>query len=154
MELITKALCPLFGTSTITVLLLAIQRLARYRISRSLLLWLILLAIRIQRKLNWREGGIIGRLRVTDIGGHLLERYVWIGISGTAMTVWFGFGGGTTTVNMMDVTALHRIMTPSFVSLEMFSILLVHNNDDWLGYNLAAMIPFMPLWLYKRYDMS
>ena len=38
------------------------------------------------------------------------------------MAVQLGLGGGPTTVNIISVTALHRIMTPSFVSLDMFAV--------------------------------
>ena len=44
------------------------------------------------------------------------------GVSGTAMTFRFGLGGGRTTVNKITVNALHRIMTPSFVSLDMSAV--------------------------------
>ena len=36
------------------------------------------------------------------------------------MSVLFGLGGGTTTVNIISMTALHCIMTPLFVSLDIF----------------------------------
>ena len=133
MILITKALCPPAGASTIPFLLLAIQRSAQYQISWLLLLRLLILTIHIRRELNLREGGIIGRMGVTAIGGYLMERDFWRGVSGTAMTVRFSLGGVPTTVNRMDVTALHRIMTHSFVSLDMFSIWIIRNNDDCLG---------------------
>ena len=41
-----------------------------------------------------------------------MERDVLIGVSVTEMAVWFGLGGGPTTVNRISVTALHHIMTP------------------------------------------
>ena len=59
-----------------------------------------------------------------------------------------------TIVNKFVVIFLKRIMTPSFVSLEMFHVLLVHKNYDWLGYHIAAMVPFIPMRLYKRHDLS
>ena len=126
MILIMKALFLPFVASTIPVLLFVINRSSWYKISQLLLLRLMLLAIRLWRKLNWREGCIIHWLGVTNIGGPQMERGVSRGFSGTAMTVWFGFGGGTTTVNRIAVTASHHIMTRSFVSLDMFSIWLVH----------------------------
>ena len=76
MKLIMKALCLPVETSTIPVILLAIQRSAIYRTSLSLLLQPLLLAIGLQMKFNWREGDIIGRKGVTSIGGYLMERYV------------------------------------------------------------------------------
>ena len=69
MKLITKAQCLPVGASTITVLLLAIHRSAQYQRSQSLLLLLLVLAIQLQGKLKRRDGGIIGRLGVTEIGG-------------------------------------------------------------------------------------
>ena len=92
MKLISKALCLPVGASTIPVLLLVIQKSARYRILQSLLLLILLLAIQIRRKLKRREGGIMWRMGVTEIWGHLMERYIWIGVSGTAMAVRFGLG--------------------------------------------------------------
>ena len=154
MILITKALCIPVEDSTITLLLPAIKISARYQISRLLLLQLLLLSIHIQRKFNWREGGIIGRIGVTTIECYLTERYVWRRVSGTVMSIWFGLGGGPTTVNIISVTALYHIMTPLFISIGMFSVWLVHNNDEWLGYQLAAMITFMPMSIYKRHDPS
>ena len=133
MALMTKSLCISIWDSAIPVLLLEIQRSARYRISRSLLLPILLLAIQLRRKFNWRELCIIGWIGVTAIVCYLMERYVWRWVSGTAMFVGFGFGGGPTTVNTISMTALHRIMNPSFVSLNMFSVWLFHNNYDFLG---------------------
>ena len=54
-----KTLCKPVRDFTIPVLLLIIQISAQCQISRSLLLRLLLLAIRLQRKLNWRGGGRI-----------------------------------------------------------------------------------------------
>ena len=133
MTLITKALCLPVRASTIPVLLLAIHRSAWYRISRSLLIKLLLFDIRLRRKFNWREGVIIGCLGVTVIWGYLKERDIWRWVSSTAMTIWFGLVGGYTTVNIMAVTALHIIMTHSCVSLEMFVVWITHNNDYCLG---------------------
>ena len=83
-----------------------------------------------------------------------MERDVQRGSSGTAMTLQFGFRGGPTTVNRMAVTYLYRIITHLFASLENFDVLLFYNNDYYLVYQLAAMIPFMPIRLYKRHDLS
>ena len=74
MKMITKSLCLPVGASTIPVLLLTIQRLARYQISLLLLLQLMILYIWLQMRFNCREGGIIGRLGVTALGGYLMER--------------------------------------------------------------------------------
>ena len=153
MILITKALCLLIGASNITVLL-EIHRSARHRISRSLLLRLLILAIRLQRKLNWKDGVIIVRIGFTDTGGYLIERYLWRGVSGTTMTVRFCFRGGPTTVNRISVTSLHHIMTHLFVFLEIFFVWLVHNNDYFLGYQISDMTSFMLMRLYKSHDLS
>ena len=52
-----------------------------------------------------------------------MERYFLRGISGTAMNVQFGFGGGPTTVNRMAVTALHCIMNPLLLTFVMFDLI-------------------------------
>ena len=70
------------------------------------------------------------------------------------MSVRFGLVGGPTTVNIFSVTALNCIMTHSFVSLDMFDVLLFHKNDNQLGYHLSYMIPFLPMSIYKRHDLS
>ena len=61
-----------------------------------------------------------------------MERDVWIGVSGTVMNFRFGLGGGPTNVNRMAMTALRCIMNHSFISLDIFFVLLVHNNDDFI----------------------
>ena len=154
MKLITKAMCILVRDSTTTFLLLTIKRSSWYQMSRSLLLRLLLLAIRLRRKLNWMEGGIIGRVGVTTIGGYLMDIYVWIGVSDTAMYVGFYFRGGHTDVNRISMTDLHLIMTPLFVSLDMFDVWLVNNNDDCLWQHIDIMMPFMYMRLYKSRDLS
>ena len=152
MKLITKSLCIPVESSTIPFLILIIQRSAQYLISQSLLIRLLILAIWLRRKFNWRDAGIIGRLGFTGIGFYLMERYFWIGFSGTSMTVWFGFVGEPTTVNRMFMTYLHFIITHSFASLDMFFVLLVHKNDNFLVYQLVSMMPFMPMRLYKYWS--
>ena len=68
-----------------------------------------------------------------------------------------------TTVNTWAITALQRILTPSFVIIDIFSLvipyfflfaLLLHNNYDCLGYHIAAMIVSMPISIYKRHGLS
>ena len=154
MKLTSKSLCLPFGASNIPVLILTIHRLAQYWISQSLLLWLLILTICIWRKFNSGEGGIIGRLGVTAIGGYLMERDVWRWFSGTAMTVRLGLVGVTNTVNIMAVTALYHIMNHLFLYLDMFDVWLVHNNDDYIGYQLAGMMTFMPKRLYKSHNLT
>ena len=66
------------------------------------------------------------------------------------------------TVNNLAVTDLQRIMTPLFVPLNMFavvvpylfSVLFVLENYYCLVHQLSEMKPFMPIRLYKRHDMS
>ena len=67
-----------------------------------------------------------------------------------------------TTINKLAVIYLKRIMTPSFISLDMFTLVVsfppppcfICNNDDFLGYQLAAITLLVSKLLYKRYDMS
>ena len=105
MKLIIKALCLPVVSSTIPVLILAIQRSSLYHISLLLLLILLILAIWILWKLKSKEGGIIGSLGVTTIGCYITEIDVWRWVSITAMTVLFGVRWGPTTVNRITVTA-------------------------------------------------
>ena len=67
-----------------------------------------------------------------------------------------------TTVNKLAVTALQRILTPSFITFDIFALVVpylftvcfVHNNDDCLGQQLDAMMPAVPVRFYKRHDLS
>ena len=66
-----------------------------------------------------------------------------------------------TTVKKLVVTALQRILTPSFITVDIFTLvapylfaLFSHNNYDCLGHQLDAMMPFMLVNIYKMYDMS
>ena len=66
-----------------------------------------------------------------------------------------------TTVNTLVVTALQRILTPSFITVDIFALvvpylfaLFLHNNDDCLGQQLASMLPLMSIRLFKRHDLS
>ena len=154
MKIIKKAPCIPVWDSTIPYLLLAIQRSERYWISRSPLLWILLLSIPLWRKLDSRDGGIIDRLGVTDIGGYLVERDVWRGVSGTSMDVRFSLVGGPTTVNIISVTDLYCIMSHLFFFLDMCDVWLVHNNDYCLVYQLVSVMPFMPMRLYKKHGLS
>ena len=62
----------------------------------------------------------------------------------------------------LAMIVLQCITTPSFVSLDMFavvvqylfSILLIHNNNNSLGYHPYDIMPFMPTRLYKRHVLS
>ena len=83
-----------------------------------------------------------------------MERYLQRGFYGNTTPVRFGLGGETTTVNRMATPDLHCIMTHLFISLRMFSVSIVHKNDEFLRYQFAAMIPFMPTRHNKRHDLS
>ena len=86
-------------------------------------------------------------------------------MEGYASRLTFGFEidvlGSTirnTTVKKLAVTDLQRILTPLFITVEifalffpcMFAVFFVHNNDDCLGHNLSEIITFMPVSLHKR----
>ena len=99
------------------------------------------------------EGDITGLLEVTFPGSCLMEKYEFTETFGFARDV-IGSTRRCTIVNNFIVILLKYIMAPSFISLDMFVFLLVHNNDECLGYQLADMMPFMPMILYKRNDLS
>ena len=48
------------------------------------------------------------------------------------MAVRFGFRGGPTTVNRTSVTALHHIMKPSLLTIEIFSLIVVFMFSFWI----------------------
>ena len=73
---------------------------------------------------------------------------------GFATDVMVSIIKGWTIVDLFIVTVLECIMTHSFVSLDMFVVCIVRYNDDSQGWQLAAMMPFMPMRLYKRHDLS
>ena len=64
------------------------------------------------------------------------------------------------TVNKLAMIFLQCIMTPLFVSLDMFALFisyflcLIRNNDYCIGYQIDAMMYLMPIRLYKRHDLS
>ena len=53
-----------------------------------------------------------------------METYVLRGVSVTAMAVPFGLVGGPTTVIRMAVTALHHIMNPLLLTVDMFVLVV------------------------------
>ena len=59
-----------------------------------------------------------------------------------------------TSVNKLAVTALQHTTTPSFVTLDMFALVVpyflffIRKNDDFIGYHIDAMMTFMPISLY------
>ena len=84
---------------------------------------LYLLDLRIlpkKKKLN-REGGITGLLEVHFQGSCLMEIYASREAFGFARDV-IGSTRRCTIVNKFVVIVLKRIMTPSFVSLELFHV--------------------------------
>ena len=105
-----------------------------------------------KKKLN-REGDKTGLLEVTVHGSCLMEKYASKEAFDFARDV-IGSTRGCTIVKKFIIIVLKCIMTPSFVFLDMFVVLLVHNNDDCLGQQLSAVMLFMPMRIYKRHDMS
>ena len=106
-----------------------------------------------KKKLTW-EGDITGLLEVTVHGIFLMEIDASRGAFGFAADVMVSTRKGCTIVNKFIVIVLKCIMTHSFVSLDMFVVCIVRYNYDCPGYQLAAMMPFMPMRLYKRHDLS
>ena len=76
-----------------------------------------------------REGDITGLLEVTIQGSFLMEIHVSIEAFGFARDV-IGSTKRCTIVNKFAIIVLKHIITSSFVYLDMFAVLLVHNNDD------------------------
>ena len=87
-------------------------------------------------------------------GSCLTERDAYREAFGFATDVMVSTIKGCTIVDMFIVTVLQCIITHSFVSLDMFVVCIVRYNDESRGYQLAAMMPFMPMRLYKRHDLS
>ena len=62
----------------------------------------------------------------------------------------------------MYMISFQHILTPSFITFNIFALidpyyfaeLFVPNNDDYLGQKLYSMIPFVPIRIYKRHDLS
>ena len=73
-----------------------------------------------KKNLN-REGDITGSLEVTVHGSWLMEIYASIEAFGFARDV-IGSTGRCTIVDKFAVIVLKRIMTPPFISLDMFSV--------------------------------
>ena len=92
-----------------------------------------------KRKLN-RAGDTTGLVYVTVQGSCLMEKYTSREAFGFARDV-IGSTIGCTIVNKFIVIVLKFTMTHSFVSLDMFVVLLVHNNYEFLDYQLADMMP-------------
>ena len=70
--------------------------------------------------------------------------------------------GRPTDVNKFSVTYFQLILTSSSITVDIFALVVSYlfdvwfalNNDDCLGNHIAAMIPFMPIRLYKIHDLS
>ena len=116
-------------------------------------LYLLDLSIWPKKKNLNREGDTTFLVKVTVKGSCLMKKYASREAFGFARDV-IGSKRGCTIVNKFLIIFLKCIMTPSFVSLDMFVVWLIHNNDDCLGYQLSDMMPFMPMKLYKRHDLS
>ena len=88
----------------------------------------------------YMEGYITGLLEVNNHGGCIMEIDDPREAFGFARDV-IGSTRRRNIVNKLAVIFLQRIITPSFVSLDMFAlvipylsaVLFVHNNDDFLG---------------------
>ena len=68
-----------------------------------------------------------------------------------------------TTVNTWVMTALQWILTPLFISVDIFALvvpyfflfdLFLHNNYDCLVHKLDPIMTYMPVRLYKCHDVS
>ena len=106
-----------------------------------------------KKKLNW-EGDITGLLDVNVHGIFLMEIDYSREAFDFATDVMVSTIKGCTIFDMFIVTVLQCIMTHSFVSLDIFVVCIVRYNDDFLGYQIADMIPFMPMRIYKKHDLS
>ena len=106
-----------------------------------------------KKKPSW-EGDITGLLEVTVQGSFLTEIDAYREAFGFATDVMVSTIKACTTVDMFIVTVLQCIITHSFVSLDMFVVCIVRYNDDCIFYQLADMMPFMPMSLYKSHDLS
>ena len=105
------------------------------------------------KKPSW-EGDITGLLEVNVQGSCLTERYAYREAFGFATDVMVSTIKGCTIVNMFIVTVLQCIMTHLFVSLDMFVVCIFCYNDDCPEYHISAMMPFMPMRLYKTHDLG
>ena len=83
------------------------------------------------KKLN-RKGDITGLLEVTVHGSCLMERDAYREAFGFARDI-IGSTRGFTIIDNFIVIALECIMTPSFVSLDMFVVCIVRYKDYYPG---------------------
>ena len=69
----------------------------------------------------------------------------------------------STTVKKWVVTDLQQILTPSFITVDIFALVIpyfllifffLHKNDDFLGHQIDTMMFFMTIILYKRNGLS
>ena len=78
------------------------------------------------------------------------------------MAVQFILRGGPAAVNIRTVTALYLIMNPLLLTVDIFSLVVVFIFSVWifrcnyecLGYQLATMVPLMPMSHHKMHDLS
>ena len=82
--------------------------------------------ILLKKKELGREGGITGLSEVTVMGGYPMGRYDSREPFGFSMYVIICSTRGTTNVNKFALTALQRINTPSFVTVDMFALVVPH----------------------------
>ena len=87
-------------------------------------MYLILVCrILLKKKELRREGGITGLLYMTIMEGCIMEGYYSIKPFGFAMAV-LGSTIRPTTVHNWVVTALQCILTPSFITVDMFALVV------------------------------
>ena len=69
----------------------------------------------------------------------------------------------TTTVKKWVVTDLQQILTPSFITVDIFALVVpyfllfgffLHKNNDFLGHQIDTMMSFITIVLYKRHGLS
>ena len=78
------------------------------------------------------------------------------------MDLLLGLTRVPTTVNKFSVTTLQPILTSLLIIVDvftlvvphLFSVKLIYKKYECLGRNFSATVPFMPIRLYKRYDLG
>ena len=73
-----------------------------------------------------REGGTTGLLEVNIMASYTMEIYASREPFVLAMAVLLGSIRGPTTANKCSVTALQRILQPSFITVDMFALVVLY----------------------------
>ena len=63
---------------------------------------------------------------------------------------------------ILTMTTLYRILKPSFSTVHMFALVVIYlfavcfvcYHDEYLGYQLASIVPFVYMRHHKRHDLS